>query len=316
MREHERVVATRAVLDACRIARTVAATLIDADAVAKKDRSPVTVADYAVQVVIAAALRASFPELPLVAEEDAAELRAPAATTVRERVLRALRGVMPDLDDHRLYALLEHGRAGGGDRFWTLDPIDGTKGFLRGEQYALALALIERGEVVLGVLGCPHVAIVDGRGALFVAERGHGAFMRPLEGGDERRVTVSEIADPAAATFCESVESGHSSHGDAARIAARLGTSVPPVRMDSQCKYAAVARGDVCAYLRLPTRSDYEEKIWDHAAGSLLVREAGGMVTDLDGRALDFSRGRTLAGNRGVVASNGRFHAALLAAAR
>jgi 3'(2'), 5'-bisphosphate nucleotidase len=70
------------------------------------------------------------------------------------------------------------GRSG---RFWTLDPIDGTKGFLRGEQYAVCLALIENGEVQLAIQGCPNLPrnIHDPcsiRGSLFVAVKGQGAF--------------------------------------------------------------------------------------------------------------------------------------------
>jgi 3'(2'), 5'-bisphosphate nucleotidase len=78
--------------------------------------------------------------------------------------------------------------------------------------------------------------------------------------------------------------------------------------MDSQCKYAAVARGEADIYLRLPTRKDYQEKIWDHAAGWLVVTEAGGRVTDVGGKPLDFTKGRTLRDNRGVVATNGPLH--------
>jgi 3'(2'), 5'-bisphosphate nucleotidase len=319
VRDSDRSLAVDAVLEGCRIARAVAAELVIADAVSKRDRSPVTVADYAVQAMIASVLRERCPEDALVAEEEAGEIVG--ADALRARVVRVVRGRLPALDDGALLALLAHGRSNGGDRFWTLDPIDGTKGFLRGEQYAVALALVERGEVVLGVLGCPNLLLdlavpAGARGCVVVAERGAGARMRSLDSGDERAIAVSQIEEASAVTFCESVESEHSSHSDAARIAERLGTRASPLRMDSQCKYAAVARGDVCAYLRLPTRADYREKIWDHAAGALIVCEAGGAVTDLNGRALDFSLGRTLAGNRGVVASNGRVHAAVLAAAR
>src|SRR5262249_8021997 len=123
-----------------------------------------------------------------------------------------------------------------------------------------------------------------------------------------------DVDDPANAAFCESVEAAHSSHSDAARIAAQLGVTAAPVRMDSQCKYVAVARGEAEIYLRLPTRANYEEKIWDHAAGALLVKEAGGEVTDVIGRPLDFSLGKTLRANRGVIASNGRLHARVVTA--
>ena len=127
-------------------------------------------------------------------------------------------------------------------------------------------------------------------------------------GMTERRIRVTDITDPTMATFCESVEGSHSLHNHAAHIATILGVTDPPLRIDSQCKYAAVARGDVSIYLRLPTRIDYEERIWDHAAGWIVVTEAGGQVSDVHGQPLDFSRGRTLSGNTGVVATNGKLH--------
>lgn len=74
--------------------------------------------------------------------------------------------------------------------------------------------------------------------------------------------------------------------------------------MDSQAKYCSISRGDGDIYLRLPTSKTYVEKIWDHASGSLLVTEAGGKVTDIHGNPLDFSIGRTLEKNKGVVAAN------------
>ena len=87
-----------------------------------------------------------------------------------------------------------------------------------------------------------------------------------------------------------------------------LNITAPPYRIDSQCKYAAVARGDAAIYLRLPTKPGYVEKIWDHAAGVCVIEEAGGKVTDVHGKDLDFSRGRRLENNTGVVVSNGQFH--------
>ncbi len=77
---------------------------------------------------------------------------------------------------------------------------------------------------------------------------------------------------------------------------------------------ANVARGEAELYLRMPRSADHVEKSWDHAAGALVVTEAGGRVTDLAGRALDFTRGRELTANRGIVATNGLVHADVLAA--
>ena len=121
---------------------------------AKSDKSPVTVADFAAQAVVARALAESFPDDPLVAEEGSAQLREPENRALLERVADLCQAT-PD----ETLALIDRGAASPARRFWTLDPIDGTKGFLRGEQYAVALALIEDGEVVLGVLGCPNLPL-------------------------------------------------------------------------------------------------------------------------------------------------------------
>jgi 3'(2'), 5'-bisphosphate nucleotidase len=77
-----------------------------------------------------------------------------------------------------------------------------------------------------------------------------------------------------------------------------------------------VARGDASIYLRLPRDRTYREKVWDHAAGVLVIEEAGGRVSDLDGRPLAFSEGRFLARSHGIVATNGHLHEHVLSACR
>ena len=319
----ERRVAVNAVAVASRLCHSVQTNLVSAETLAKKDRSPVTVADYGAQAVISLLLGTALPDDPIVGEEDTAELRTEGGGALRDRIATHVSGVLPGLDEEAILAAIDrcNHEGGGTGRHWTVDPIDGTKGFLRGDQYAVALGLIEAGEVVLGVLGCPNLPLdwsdPDGpRGCLFVAVKGQGAFMRALEGGEETPVAVADLDDTALASFVESVESGHSSHNDSARVAELLGVQAAPVRIDSQCKYAAVSRGDAAIYLRLPTRKDYQEKIWDHAAGWMVVREAGGEVTDVQGRPLDFAQGRTLALNKGVVATNGRVHDRVIEAVR
>jgi 3'(2'), 5'-bisphosphate nucleotidase len=153
---------------------------------------------------------------------------------------------------------------------------------------------------------------------LFSAVRGQGAELRPLDDADAapQPVRVSSTHNPAMARLCESVESGHSAHGPSAEIAAKLGISAEPVRLDSQAKYAVVARGEADIYLRLPTQKDYREKIWDHAGGVLVVEEAGGRVTDVTGQPLDFAQGSTLARNRGVVVTNGGLHEQVIEAVK
>jgi len=125
---------------------------------------------------------------------------------------------------------------------------------------------------------------------------------------DSNPIAMRPVADITKACFCEGVEAGHSSHDDNAAVAKILGITAPSVRLDSQAKYCSVARGAGDIYLRLPASKDYQEKIWDHAAGELIVREAGGQVSDIHGTRLDFSKGRTLAANQGVVASQTSIH--------
>jgi 3'(2'), 5'-bisphosphate nucleotidase len=320
--ETERRVAIAAVREASRLCRAVQAE-ISPDVLAKKDKSPVTVADFGSQALIGRVLAEAFPRDPLVAEEDAAELRLAENVAILEGVVRQVRAIHPGADAESVLRSIDHGGAEShAHRFWTLDPIDGTKGFLRKEQYAVALALLVDGQVTVAALACPNLPMnADSsgpNGTVFVAVRGEGAFAVPLDepAAPEVRISASPTTDSSRARFCESVESGHSAHGDSERIARILGISSDPVRMDSQAKYGVVARGQADLYLRLPTRADYREKIWDHAAGTLVIEEAGGTVTDIDGKPLEFRHGRELSQNRGVVASNGKLHAAALDAIR
>jgi len=321
--EAEREVAVAAVEKACRLCEAARQGMSAKRALAKKDQSPVTVADFGSQAVICHDLARAFANDPVVAEEDSAALRSNQGADTRALVVRHAAAFCPGLTEAGVLDAIDRGGHEGGaaGRFWALDPVDGTKGFLRDGQYAVALALIEEGVVKLGALGCPRMLAdprdpAGPRGRLFLAVRGHGAMERPLDGGPWRPARVADVSDPAAMIFCESVEPGHSSHADTARVAELIGATRPPLRMDSQCKYAAVARGETSAYLRLPTRRDYVETIWDHAAGSLVVTEAGGRVTDVRGRELVFSAGRRLKFNGGIVASSGGLHTALLAAVK
>jgi 3'(2'), 5'-bisphosphate nucleotidase len=206
-----------------------------------------------------------------------------------------------------------------------LDPIDGTKGFLRGNQYAVALALIENGQVQIGVLGCPNLEegyklVPGGKGTLAIAVRGEGAWLTNLaaDGQSFRELHVSDTNTTSQARLLRSVESGHTNIGQIDYFAQELAVEVEPVRMDSQAKYVVLAVGKGELYLRLLSskQPDYKEKIWDQAAGSLIVEEAGGRVSDLHGKALDFTAGRMLLNNRGILASNGFLHDEALQALR
>ena len=311
----ERDLAVTAVTEAAKICAAVQDE-ISSEVLEKKDRSPVTVADFGSQAVICRLLAERFPGDPVIAEEGSAELREGRGAELLPRVVEHVGRVVPGCSADDVCAWIDHGGASEySQRFWTLDPIDGTKGFLRRQQFAISLALIVDGRLTVAAVGCPELDLDGGMGVVFSAVSGHGAAQQLLGGsGEPTPIAVSREGDPAQIRFCESVEKAHSSHDDAARIAERLGIVASPVRLDSQTKYAVVARGDAEAYLRLPKSAVYREKIWDHAGGALLVDEAGGRVTDIAGNPLDFTRGRTLERNRGVIVSNGRVHDAILGA--
>ena len=321
-RTEQLTVAVEAVRAAARVTQAVQQALVTAETLEKKDRSPVTVADFASQAVVCRALTEAQPDAAIVGEEDAHALRADDQASRRAAVTEQVGRVIGACDEAQVLDWIDHGgaEADPSSAYWTLDPIDGTKGFLRNEQYAIALGRIEQGEVTLGVLGCPNLPNDgDAPGALLIAVRGEGAQWVPLNGeglSGATRIHVSDINDPAQARFCESVESGHSDQDASVQIARQLGITHEPVRMDSQAKYAAVARGDAQIYLRLPTRADYEECIWDHAAGSIVVTEAGGRVTDVTGKPLDFAQGATLKRNKGVIATSGAVHDKVVDATR
>ncbi|KAL9102313.1 MAG: hypothetical protein Q9163_002531 [Psora crenata] len=313
--------------------------------ISKDDTSPVTIGDFGAQATIIHAIKKNFPKDEIVAEEEASSLRD--NESLGDQVWELVKST--HLEDppaeyevggsiqskEQMLAAIDAGNSAGGakGRIWALDPIDGTKGFLRGGQYAVCLALIEDGEVKVGVLGCPNLPLdneaplsadVGGaedtnRGGLFGAIIGEGATIRPLGRGALQQcqdIHMKDVPDITQATFCESVEAGHSSHSDQAEIAKKLGITKESVRMDSQAKYASIARGAGDLYLRLPVRANYREKIWDHAAGDLIVREAGGEVTDAEGKRLDFGKGRTLSDNKGVVAAPKAVHRHVLEAVK
>lgn len=298
----------------------VQSSISSGGAILKRDSTPVTVADFGSQAVINLELTSSF-SYPVMAEEESSTLRYPGNERIRAEVLEYVSKGYRGLSEGRMLAAIDNSDYQGGrsGRFWALDPIDGTKGFLRKDQYAIALALIDRGEVVLGVLGCPNLPRDlknpdSKRGCLFIATRGLGTVTRSLDDPSEEPVSVTDIDDPSRAAVCESVEPSHSSRADSDNIREILKIQSSPIRMDSQCKYGLVARGDSSIYLRIPVSSGYVEKVWDHAAGCIIVEEAGGAVTDVLGNPLDFSAGRSLERNTGILATNGKVHAEVIGA--
>ncbi|TVU51096.1 hypothetical protein EJB05_02503, partial [Eragrostis curvula] len=330
----ELAAAKKAVTLAARLCQTVQQDIVQSGVQSKADKSPVTVADYGSQILVSLVLKMEAPgSFSLVAEEDSEELRKEGAEEILENITDLVNETIFDDGSYSIsfskdgiLSAIDDGKSEGGPsgRHWVLDPIDGTKGFLRGDQYAIALALIDEGKVVLGVLACPNLPLSsisnlnggsseDQVGALFSATIGCGTEVEYLDGSPPQKISVCSIDNPVNASFFESYESAHSLHDLTSSIAKKLGVQAPPVRIDSQAKYGALARGDGAIYLRFPHQG-YREKIWDHAAGSIVVTEAGGIVTDASGNELDFSKGRFLDLDSGIIVTNKQLMPSLLKA--
>ncbi|KAK0219670.1 hypothetical protein EDD85DRAFT_797034 [Armillaria nabsnona] len=305
-----RKLSVSAVRRACVLTNSVFNKLVKNETLTKDDKSPVT--DYAAQGVMSTMIHNAFPDDLIVGEEDATDLRLDSGADYRRRIVELANeaivgplgvgdvkqwGIGPGqaLIPETLMNVIDRGNFQGGrtGRMWTIDPIDGTKGFLRGEQYAVCLFLIVDAQVQVGVIGCPNLPFdTDTKGSIFVAVRGQGAEQLNIE----------------------SVEAAHTFHSTKDKISSILGITRPPIRMDSQAKYGCLARGDGGVYMHMPTGAGYKEKIWDHAPGAVLVEEAGGVITDSRGLPLDFGLGRTLGENFGVIAASKASHPKVLEA--
>jgi len=251
-----------------------------------------------------------------------------------------------ELSSQDVVSAINKGKSTGGakGKHWILDPVDGTLGFVRGDQYAIALALMDEGDLKVGVMGCPNMPkqgdvlefetsysygfsprlvskMLAGdslgwyKGCIFTAVRGHGSYMFPVDeelNFEPSKVTVSGAFDPQKAKFTEPVMKAKSSQGFTAAVATNLGIECKPLRIYSQVKYGSVARADADVFMKFP-KAGYREKIWDHAAGVILVEEAGGRVSDAGGAPLNFAGGRYIEGlDRGIIAASSALHERLL----
>ncbi len=206
----------------------------------KDDASPVTEADERAEAIIVPALQALTPQTPVVAEEAVAAGNCPAV----------------------------------GDRFWLVDPLDGTKEFIsRNGEFTVNIALIEHGVPVLGVVLAPAL------GRLFAGVVGQGAF---VEEGGQRRAIACRRPPPEGLTVVAS-----RSHGDAAALDAFLqGRTVASLKnAGSSLKLCLVATGEADLYPRLGRTME-----WDIAAGHAVLSAAGGGVKEISGTPLRYGK--------------------------
>ena len=206
----------------------------------KADQSPVTEADVRAEAIILAALRRLTPEIPIVAEEAVAAGEVPAVS----------------------------------DKFWLVDPLDGTKEFIsRNGEFTVNIALVHQGVPVMGVVFAPAL------NRLFAGAQVVGAFLEDATG---RRRIHCRSAPPEGLTVVAS-----RSHGDAAALDAFLsGRKVASlVSAGSSLKLCLVAAGEADLYPRLGRTME-----WDIAAGHAVLLAAGGRVTDISGSILTYGK--------------------------
>ncbi|RMJ28703.1 Inositol monophosphatase family [Aspergillus sp. HF37] len=320
--DHELSLACLAVQRAALVTKTLLEA-VDKGILDKSDSSPVTMADFAAQALIIAALHRAFPTDGFVGEEDSQALRSD--TTLLDRTWDLVSST--HLDDagseSQLYTprtkkemldlidLGGQGQCSRQGRVWVLDPVDGTATFMNGQQYAVCLALVEDGRQKIGVLGCPNLRLESGRvhedlvdrdgyGHQLFAVAGRGVSIRKMGRGALLPATRverhSSVADPRGLQFvdCQAATSTNwTLHG---QVAARLGAPWPNVTdvWAAQMRYVALAVGGCNAIVKIPRKADYQSKVWDHAGGMLLAEETGLVVSDLEGQPVDCGSGRTL----------------------
>jgi 3'(2'), 5'-bisphosphate nucleotidase len=208
----------------------------------KRDRSPVTLADGRAEVVILRRLAAATPDIPIISEEQAEAEGLPAAAA---------------------------------ERFWLVDPLDGTKEFIkRNGEFTVNIALIEHGKPILGVVGIP----VQG---LIYAAAGPGTAHRLDASG-----TITLIETRACPAEGATVASSRS-HADNDELEQLLAARKVAERKTagSALKFCLVAEGAADLYPRLgPTME------WDTAAGHAVLDAAGGRLTRLDGTAFLYGK--------------------------
>lgn len=274
----------------------------------KGANDPVTIADYGSEIILHRALSQYYPDDAIISEEQSAQFLSILNDEQRVEILRLLSEILGEtVTQDNAIRWLDHGFEVQARRTWVIDPIDGTKGFIGMRRYSIAVGVLEEGKVVDGILGSPGQPSDDGLGAIFYTKDG-AAYMQPMSGGEARRIHVSDVSDISQARVVESVVWQHADLEQMARIREVAGINGTVEQVDSQDKYAMVASAQADLYMRLPRSSTDRHWIWDHAAGVALVEAAGGKVTDIDGSPLDFSLGRWLARNQGMVVSNGLIH--------
>lgn len=333
--DRELDIASKAVQLCADLTKQLQRQLKEESAVKKSDYSPVTIGDFAVQALLTSAIRQAFPGDTFLAEESADELRQNGrlldevwqlVELYRSSFNAANPALRPPESNAELMDLIDMG--GRNDktdegRKWVFDPIDGTATFMRGQQYAINCAFLVDGREQIGIIGCPNLSPTavtthedatdpDGLGLMIYAVRGQGTWQRRMQPSSDLlpatqiprhgdTTSMDRLIWSDCSTYTSTIQHLHQ------QVAAKLNTSWPGVDLYSSIvKYAALGLGHCSVCIRIFNYASWRSNMWDHAGGVLIFEEAGGKVTDLEGKSIDFSRGRKMVSARRKLTS-GRY---------
>ncbi|MDX1384425.1 MAG: inositol monophosphatase family protein [Thermoanaerobaculia bacterium] len=255
----------------------------------KADDSPVTVVDLLHQSQVQQLLSARFPGDGLVCEEPrslqeevfdvAAEL------SLREYGVELGEGI-PDLPER-------------GERTWVLDPIDGTKGFVSGRYFAIALGYFVGAEACFGAIAVPGRGEGGGMAidrTVAIARAGSGAWIRRVDDDPPGWSRLQPQVPTGPVRVAVSL-----AHGGPLAERVRSAGEVEVVALDSQAKYLAVATGEIDAYLRAARDDGRPDVVWDHMPAGVVAREAGCRLRHFSGSEVRFRPEPTVRFEGGVA---------------
>ncbi len=278
-------------------ARAIRPALSESAIGRKSDGSFVTAVDVAVQVLTLEFL-SRLDQSPVLAEESADSLAAiPGGADIVMETVRALEPTA-DLRVEQLAGSLTRNPASGKEeRFWILDPIDGTRSFVRGGHWCMCLALVERGAVEFAVNALPTI----GSGVVQCALRERGSYEQELPMTGPTGWTRLTVAERVSSTvrIASAPKSNAAWRSRVLEAAAQAGICVEWIAAESQAKYASVARGD--ADLVLTPQTEGGAALWDHAGGALIAQEAGMRVESFDGSSVRWNEGRDVGMQGGLA---------------
>jgi 3'-phosphoadenosine 5'-phosphosulfate (PAPS) 3'-phosphatase len=273
-------------------------------ALVKADSSPVTVVDLLHQTQMQEMLRREFPGDALLSEEP---------RNLQERHAQEAAELSRSVYGMELGTTIAE-PPGEGSVMWVLDPIDGTKGFLGGRYFALALACFVDGAPRFAAMavpgGNPELPLAIDR-SIAVGVAGRGAWISPVvEGGEPRWTSLGGVVSRSGPIRV----AVSLAHGGPLADRLRSTPGLEVLELDSQAKYLAVAAGDIDAYLRAARDDGRSDLLWDHLPGALIAVEAGCEVQHFDGGPITFEPQESIAFRGGVRCLRERAGAAVSAA--